>query len=336
MKKYEINTWGELYKNSTNAAFKAPNDVDIIYSQNGFKVIRLPNVTFLYKLRLGLIWRILYALFILFRLKKDSEVHIQVTGSRITRYIIRFIRFRAKKIVLLIHDVNFLRNNDTNKTGEEIDLYNSADEIIVHTPSMANKLKQQGVHVPMKILMIFDYLTQKDKQMYAEPDIHSIVFAGNIHKSPFIQLLIEESKEWHLNFYCYGAGKFSDIDEYTHIHYEGIFSPDNIFLIKGAWGLVWDGNDLFTCNSYLRYNAPHKLSLYLAAEKPVIIWRRSAMYDFVNDHKLGIAIDSLHEIQDCIFQITEDQYSEYVRNVRIVSDKLKTGGFLSNQLSAFF
>ena len=334
MKKYEINTWGELYKNSNNAAYKAPNDVDKIYSQNGFKVIRLPNVTFLYKLHLGMIWRILYSLFILFRLKKACEVHIQVTGSRITRYLINFIRLRARKIVLLIHDVNFLRYNDTNKAREEIELYNSVDEIIVHTLSMANTLKQQGVLVPMKILMIFDYLAQKNKTMYAESDIRSIVFAGNIHKSPFIKSLISESKEWLLNIYCYGAGNLPDIDEHRHIHYEGTFSPDNIFLIKGAWGLVWDGNDLLTCNSYLRYNAPHKLSLYLAAEKPVIIWRQSAMYDFVNDHKLGIAIDSLHELPDNILQITEEQYSEYVKNVRIISDKLKTGNFLSTHLSA--
>ena len=334
MKRYEINTWGELYKNPNNAAFKAPNDVDQIYIRNGFKVFRLPSATFLYKLRLGMVYRIIYALFILFRLNKKCEVHIQVTGSRITRYLIPFVRFRAKKIVLLIHDVIFLRNPNTNEAREEITLYNSVDEIIVHTPAMATILKQQGVYVPMKTLMLFDYLTHTNKEMYAESDIHSIVFAGNLQKSSFIKLLITASKEWNLPIYCYGAGKLPKMEEHTHIHYEGTFSPDNISSIKGAWGLVWDGNDLLTCDSYLTYNAPHKVSLYLAAEKPVIIWRQSALYDFVNDYKLGLTIDSLHDIPDKLFQITEEQYREYVENVRIVSEKLKTGYFLSAHLSS--
>ena len=333
MKKYEINSsWGELYKNPNNAAFKAPNDVDKIYTQNGYTVIRLPNVAFLSKLRLGMVCGILYTFFLLFRLNKESEVHIQVYSSQNIKYLIKIIRFRTRKIVLLIHDVNFLRYGDENIKKREIALYNSVSEIIVHTHSMANILKEQGVYVPMKILMLFDYLAQTDIKMVDESDIYSVVFAGNLLKSPFIKTLITESKKWELHIYCYGAGKLPDIEEHSHIHYAGTFSPDNISSIKGAWGLVWDGNDLFTCDSYLKYNAPHKLSLYLAAEKPVIVWRQSALSDFINDNMLGIVIDSLYEIPEKIRQITEEQYHEYVKNVRVVSAKLKTGSFLSTHL----
>lgn len=44
---------------------------------------------------------------------------------------------------------------------------------------------------------------------------------------------------------------------------------------------VWDGDSVDTCagntGAYLRYNNPHKTSLYLACGMPVIVWKEAAI-----------------------------------------------------------
>jgi glycosyltransferase involved in cell wall biosynthesis len=326
--KYEINIiWGA----SNNAAHKAPVDADEIYRKNGFKVIRTPNIPMLEKLHTGIIYRIIFILSLIFRIRQNSEIHIQLTGLRKTRFLINYIRFRARKIVLLIHDVSFLRYAEL-KAEDDISLYNKADEIIVHSDAMATALKENGANVPMKILNLFDYLTTAEK-LYEDPNIHSIVFAGNLHKSKFIKPLMEATENRNISIYFYGDGKLPEMEKYPHIHYEGSFSPNDISQIKGAWGLVWDGSNLTNCDPYLKYNAPHKLSLYLASGKPLIIWRHAALSEFIVNNKLGILIDSVLEIPDRLSRITEKEYMEYKENTMLVGRKLRNGDFLSSLLS---
>ena len=56
------------------------------------------------------------------------------------------------------------------------------------------------------------------------------------------------------------------------------------------FGLVWDGTSLDGCNGrygeYLKFNNPHKTSLYLSCGIPVIIWKEAALADFVEEHKV--------------------------------------------------
>ena len=330
MKKYEINTsGGDLRVISSNAGYKAPDDADTIYARNGFTVIRLPNMAWMHKLRISAVCRILFAMLLPFRFDRKSEVHIQITGSRIEGKLVKHIRRRAGKTVLLVHDVNFLRRHRMENANVEISLYNSVDEIIVHTPSMAAVLKDQGATVPMRILKLFDYLS-RSSAIRTDPDIHSIVFAGNLGKSVFLRTWLREAVEsWRLQIYLYGAGALPETARHPFLHYEGCFSPDDISHIKGAWGLVWDGKDSDSCDSYLMYNSPHKLSLYLAAQKPLIVWRQSALFDFVTSQKLGIVVDSLAEIPARLSIITAETYLEYLKNIQPVAEKLRNGSFLS-------
>ncbi|MDR0538800.1 MAG: hypothetical protein LBH04_12275 [Tannerellaceae bacterium] len=329
-RKYEINT---SWLGVNNAALKAPADTDEIYRQNGFRIINPPTSPIMEKLRIGIIRRTLFTLTFLFRFNKNDEVHIQITGSRIANHIIRYIRHRVKKTVLLVHDVKFLRYGLETEKKNETDLYNKADEIIIHTPAMADILKREGVRTPMRILTMFDYLTTSENT-YNDPDIRSIVFAGNLQKSKFISTFIKASAEWHLPIYFYGDGKLPEMETYPHTRHEGVFSPHDISQIKGAWGLVWDGAaDISTADPYLKYNAPHKLSLYLASGKPVIIWSQSALNSFIVENKLGISVENLLEIPVHLAKLTEKDYHEYKNNVQAISQKLKSGGFLSAHLA---
>ncbi|MDR2498256.1 MAG: hypothetical protein LBD28_02325 [Tannerellaceae bacterium] len=329
MPKYEINTWGELYKNRRNAGFKAPSDADEIYRRNGFRIIRLPNFAGLDRLRVGKIIRWIYSGSLAFRFRAGNEVHVQLTGSRMATRIVGGLRKRGLRITLLVHDVAFLRSG-IDPAGE-IALYNSADELIVHSQAMADELHRRGVGVPMRILTLFDYLSD-DSEIYREPNIRSLVFAGNLQKSGFLTSLISEASAWNVDLHLYGASCPSipsDPSIHPRLHYEGAFSPDNISAIKGAWGLVWDGDSPDNCDPYLIYNAPHKLSLYLAAEKPLIVWRRSALSHFVSANRLGIAVDSLRDIPVLLSQITPASYIDYAAHVAEVAAKVRQGHFLS-------
>ena len=43
---------------------------------------------------------------------------------------------------------------------------------------------------------------------------------------------------------------------------------------------------------YLKINSPFKFSLYLAANRPVVVWSKSALASYVKEYKLGICVDS--------------------------------------------
>ena len=69
-------------------------------------------------------------------------------------------------------------------------------------------------------------------------------------------------------------------------------------LLPDGIGLVWD-SDSDHDTSYQRYqniNSPHKLSLYLAAELPVVLPTFSPFSNFILDNQLGACITDLSEL----------------------------------------
>ena len=101
--------------------------------------------------------------------------------------------------------------------------------------------------------------------------------------------------------------------------------------------MVWDGISIETCDgptgNYLRYNNPHKLSLYLSSGLPVIVWKESALAEFISSQKLGIVISNLYELSDILDTITEKQYQEFVGNIQEVRGKLKKGFYLKKAIN---
>ena len=82
----------------------------------------------------------------------------------------------------------------------------------------------------------------------------------------------------------------------------------------------------------MKYNNPHKLSLYLSSGLPVVIWDKAAEAVFVKNNKLGIAVNSLFELQSKLENITEDDYNEMARNVAVIAEKLKKGYYAGKAL----
>ena len=127
--------------------------------------------------------------------------------------------------------------------------------------------------------------------------------------------------------------------ENDNIRYLGSFPPDEIpSVIEGKFGLVWDGEKLDTCEGgtgeYLKYNNPHKTSLYLVAGLPVIIWKKSAMAKFIEREKVGFTVNSLEEIKNKINSMTREEYDEMTANAKAVSARLSSGYYLKKALAS--
>jgi hypothetical protein len=316
------------------AALKPRLDMDEVYRQNGFKIIHLPYISH-DRFCIWLIRRFVTGLSFLYRVKKGSEVHIQYPATGTVRWIIKILHFRSCKVTCLVHDVISLRLESDQMAAKEIHTFNLADELIVHSLAMAEKLKEMGAKAPMKTLTLFDYMTCA-RDVYHSSDTCSVVFAGDLRKSKFIAALANE-KRWNVNTYFYGVTDM-DFKEHANIHYEGKFDANDISKIQGAWGLVWDGDSIECCGSnmgrYLKYNSSHKISLYLITEKPIIVWSQSSLRHFVEEHGIGIVVDSLLDVPKLLSAMTESRYGEYIENVKKIAEKLRAGAFLSSCLQS--
>lgn len=100
--------------------------------------------------------------------------------------------------------------------------------------------------------------------------------------------------------------------------------------------LAWFGNWLDSCDGatgqYLKYNNPHKLSLYLLCELPIIIWDKAAMADFVEQAGIGIRVSALKDIKQSLSELTPEQIAQMKENVLKVKADLQTGQNLSKAL----
>ena len=119
----------------------------------------------------------------------------------------------------------------------------------------------------------------------------------------------------------------------TGVEYNGQYSPNELPQhLTQNFGLVWDGSSSETCNgkfgNYMKYNNPHKVSLYLSSGIPVVIWRHAALAKFIVNNHLGIAVDSLQEMDERVAAMSESEYNTYKTNAIKISGELRSGEFI--------
>ena len=245
----------------------------------------------------------------------------------------RLLAWKKVKIEILIHDLDSLREASTSKNLENL-MLKRANLIIAHTKAMKEELISRGIEKnKIKILYLFDYLTETNNKNKSTFD-NKIIFAGNLSKSIFIKDLALCN---NCQFLLYGLPS-ENITDSINVTYKGKFSPEDIRQIEGSWGLVWDGESIDTCSGllgeYLKINSSHKLSLYIAAEKPVIVWSKSSLANYIKEHNLGIVVDSLLDINKQIKMLTKEQQNELINSLAIYSQNLKKGMMLGSILNA--
>ena len=276
------------------------------------------------------------------QLSSGDIIVIQYPLNNINLFFNKILKKINKKNVLtiaLIHDLDSLRITDNMKplykrrviNMDKVTL-NLYQKIIVHNEEMKKYLMQYINKDKLYILGIFDYLLDEEVKSIKRKKDDSIVIAGNLSstKANYLKKLSDANK---LKINLYGKGL--DFVLPNNVKYKGTFLPDVIVgKIDGGYGLVWDGNDIDNCSGvygeYLKYNNPHKASLYIVSQLPLIVPSTSAISKFVLKNKIGLTIDDIKDIDKKINQLTDENYIEMQKNIRKLSKKLLSGFYLKN------
>ena len=331
-----------------NAGNKARNDVEAILVSEGYKGLEL-KVENWYKMNFFKAqqhkYRALKSVFD--QLGAGDELVIQFPIIHHTFFISQLIKQaqnRGVKFYLVIHDIETLRHvgNSAVKLRHKVRNYfqekaalTSVDGIIVHNDIMKNALTIQGIPSDKMVsLEIFDYLIPNFEEKSVPQKEEAIIIAGNLipTKSGYLYNLPEQPA-----YNLYGMG-YDESRALKNTTYFGSFMPDDLpNALQGSFGLVWDGDSSETCQgsfgNYLRINNSHKASLYLASGFPLVVWKESALAHFVLDKQCGIAIDSLHDLQKALDDLTYQDYMELSANARQVGVAIRSGDYLKTAIS---
>lgn len=246
-------------------------------------------------------------------------------------------KYKKVKFISVIHDLESLRRgiNSDQISNDILDIVDSEllplfDVVICHNNRMKDYLIGKGIaREKIIVLEIFDYLSN---ELFIEEVDTGIAIAGNLHqgKSEYLYDLLKYNI--NVKFNLFGPNFNSELVQTNNIEYFGSFDPSILpGKLKGKYGLVWDGNSIETCSgntgNYLRYNNPHKTSLYLSSGIPIIVWKEAAMAEFVEKYKVGILVDNLLNLNDVLNSVSEEEYNEMRSNARKIGEKLRDGHF---------
>lgn len=248
-------------------------------------------------------------------------------------HALKILRKRSSaKIVLLVHDVESLRMSADHPEflTAEIHRFNSVDGLIVHNQAMADWLSNHGVTVPMSQLQLFDYINPQ--RLITDATSSNICFAGNLRKAQFLNDV--PFKQVQVDVFGDGLTLTNSqlIDHRSK-------SPDELpKYLTDRFGLIWDGNSADTCSGeygeYLKYNSPHKASLYLSSGLPVIVWSQSALAPVVESLSVGFAVDSLADIEPMLNKLSDSEYLDMKHAALDTAKKLRSGQMIESAVDS--
>ena len=316
-----------------NAGPKAPSDiVDICVNKFGMKSVILPQAESAFD-KIKYRFKI-YSVFLSNFFKGEILVlqfPMYENSKILNSLFLFFLGFvRKNKTIAIIHDIDGLRYNDEKMLKQDVKRLNKIGHIVVHNEKMKKRLEEAGVTSKLYDLELFDYLCDESNRVIEknfDKNEIKVAYAGNLieKKSPFLYQLNADELKYKFNLY--GVGIEKDLN--SKMIYMGKRKPNELPNdIEGDLGLVWDGNlDESDADNgfknYTRYNNPHKLSCYIAAGIPVIVWKQSAVADFVIKNNIGYAVSKLYEINELDFI----DYEEKQKNVQKLKVDVRNGEF---------
>ncbi len=342
----------DVAKSEPNGGNKAKSDFIKVFEKMGFKEMDLsikPKTPFLRN-----IIKVVLPLKLFFKcicLHKDNFVFVQVPTYSLRLYspVLFFFKNVIKfKMIIVIHDIEKLRNTYKFSPAflkNEEKYLKISDAIICHNKVMKNYLVNCGItEDKIFILGIFDYILDQKKEinMATLDKKNEINIAGNldIKRSPYVYKLLNSDIEG-IELKLYGPFYNDELVFCNKNSYKGCYPADEIpYLLTGGWGLVWDGESIDSCvgsiGNYLVYINQHKVSLYIAAGLPVIIWENAGLAEFVKENQIGIVVSSLTELKEQIMQVSDEVYMEMVKHVMELRKKLLIGGYAESVIYQVF
>jgi hypothetical protein len=325
-----------------HAGSKAVEDCKATLLNTGFKDIEISFVKKLYMMPVNIIKLMCLLALYRFKVKPHSLILIQYPLLGINKYFKHFakmLKSKHCKLVCIIHDLDSIRSdNQQREVNNEIDALNAYDAVIAHNPAMSQWLLAEGYKGHITTIQLFDYLlTTAPSAKSVVESTNSVAFAGNLGRCNFLPLLNELNG---VRFNLYGPGLEPNVaGSGQNISWKGSFSPEQIVdELQGAFGLIWDGTSIETyagvMGNYLKYNTPHKASLYLVSGLPVIVHHSAAIADYIQSNTLGIVVGSLKELDSKLVELSTEQYENMKANALNVSKQLQDGYFLKRAVAS--
>lgn len=257
------------------------------------------------------------------------------------------LKKKGVKFVALIHDLESLRKGiagvveTSEKISErkDVDFLQLFDVIICHNEKMKQYMLTKGFkEEQLVVLGIFDYLTDGPLSTRTADRKNSVNIAGNLAKAKcgYVYEMTKQESAGSLTVHLYGIN-FNEEVKNPALQYHGSFKPEELpEKMEGGFGVVWDGNSADSCvgntGEYLKYNNPHKLSLYMASGLPVIIWEKAALADFVKENHVGLAVASLKETEEKLRLLSDQEYAEMCENASKISALVRSGHYFYHAL----
>lgn len=330
------------------AGIKARKDIEEIVESNGFSILEIPSMASERNSK-GIFGKIEEHFSVINKwykildsLNKNDRLLIQFPVIEHSIFFYNFLKKAKKKgivTILLIHDLEMMRyansKDISNKKKmriniEELKSLKISSYVIAHNKKMVDYLLSKRINKDALVnLEIFDYwLPFFDVKKANERSIVKngpVIIAGNLNKNKVGYIY---DLPHNIQFNLYGVG-YEPVEE-TNVIYNGSFNSDDlVYALNGSFGLVWDGASSKTCSGmygeYLRINNPHKTSLYLASNLPVVIWKEAALSSFILENKCGIVVDSLDELNLKILRLTKEDYDLMVENAKKLGEKMRKG-----------
>jgi hypothetical protein len=326
MKKVLLTT---LVPEEKTAWSKARVDVCTILERAGYVLVQLPRLSSLREARQ--LWSVLRR-----ELAGGGHILIEYPFEQRKRilFLYLFRLFSRVKLLAVLHDLDSLRFGTD--SGREMALLKLFDGLISHNASMTRWLRDKGYRKKVVDLQMFDYMSAPAQPVHAlgMNSPVNILYAGNLTYEKATYIYSEEIaslKNAHLSVY----GPYFDAARAPRhsVSHKGVFNPDSPVLDgRYHFGLIWEGTSVVTCEgpygSYLRYNNPHKASLYVSLGLPIVVWRGAALADFVVEQQIGVTIERLDELDDLASTVSSEAYFAMARKVGALRDKVAEGGFL--------
>lgn len=259
--------------------------------------------------------------------------------------VCRLAHLRGANIVTFVHDLGCFRQKH-NSVEKEIHRLNQSDALISCNPVIDKWLKdngfvgykKKGISEPLHVFDFFSDSQSPDRKK--SWPMQQIVYAGQLalRKNRFLYDVGNHVVGYRINVYGKGFDNSSAARPEV-FSTKGFMLPDKLISgAEGDFGLVWDGDSVDCCSGnwgeYLMVNTPHKVSLYIRCGLPIIIWRKAAMAQFIEENGIGICVDSLRDMASIYHNFTQEEYNRMCDNVQRVSRMMSEGYYFRRAITA--
>lgn len=244
------------------------------------------------------------------------------------------------KVIGVIHDYDPIYDPEYAKTRSKLgdplhrifayDTYDiitpQCDALIVHSERF-KKVLQERLNYTKPIITQgpFGYIGLENSVNEKRHLRKSIIFAGALSKAQYLK---DIPVEWNMD--VFGPEMGNNYKYQNNVSYRGSFTPEELpNHLSDGFGLVWASDSFSEISGkdaeYTRLNYSHKLSLYLFARLPIIVWSQSAPAEWVVKNGVGIAVDSLAEVWNKIESVTEEEFQIMQSNLDRISPLIRDG-----------